>query len=153
MAQPSTPFKAADAACLANDYERKAAEFHAAFETDINVAMTPELLRLRKTLLAEEMRELFEEMDRAIAALEAGEAIPLPVAANMLKEAADVQYVLSGMSVTFGWPITEVYARVHASNMSKLGEDGRPVRRADGKVLKGPAYHPPQLDDLVKIQK
>lgn len=134
---------------LANDYEQKVAQFHAAFETEINQPVTADLLRLRKTLLAEEMRELFEEMDAAIAALEAGQAIARPGAANMLKETADVQYVLSGLSVTFGWPIAEVYARVHASNMSKLGADGRPVRREDGKVLKGPGYHPPVLDDLV----
>lgn len=139
----------AQAPYLANDYEQKVAQFHAAFDTEINQPVTADLLRLRKTLLAEEMRELFEEMDSAIAALEAGQAIPTPVAANMLKETADVQYVLSGLSVTFGWPIAEVYARVHASNMSKLGADGRPVRREDGKVLKGPAYHPPVLDDLV----
>jgi predicted HAD superfamily Cof-like phosphohydrolase len=67
----------------------------------------------------------------------------------MLKETADVQYVLSGMSAKFAWPIAEVYARVHESNMSKLGDDGRPVRRADGKILKGPNYHPPRLDDLI----
>lgn len=139
----------ADHPCLANDYERKVAEFHAAFETDIDRPMTADLLRLRKTLLAEEMRELFAEMDAAIAALDAGQEVERGVRLNMLKEAADVQYVLSGMAVTFGWPIAEVYARVHASNMSKLGDDGRPVRRADGKVLKGPRYHPPVLDDLL----
>ncbi len=135
---------------LANEYEQKVAAFHAAFDTEIDQPVTAALLRLRKTLLAEEVRELFEEMDSAIAALEAGEAVPLPVAANMLKETADVQYVLSGLSVTFGWPIAEVYARVHDSNMSKLGADGRPVRRADGKVLKGPGYFAPVLDDLVQ---
>ena len=135
---------------FSNDYEQKAAAFHAAFDIELNVPVTADLLRFRKTLIAEEIRELFEELDRAAAALDAGEAIPAPVAANLLKETADVQYVLSGMSVTFGWPIAEVYDRVHTSNMSKLGADGRPVRREDGKVLKGPAYHPPILDDLVK---
>jgi len=43
----------------------------------------------------------------------------------------------------------EAFKRVHASNMSKLGEDGNPVRRADGKILKGTNYKPPVLDDLV----
>ncbi len=139
----------ADAPYLANDYERRSAAFHAAFGIDIDQPLTAERLRLRKTLLAEEMRELFDEMDRAIAALEAGEDIPRPVATNMLKETADVQYVLSGMSVTFGWPIARIFERVHASNMSKLGADGQPVRRADGKVLKGPGYFEPDLDDFV----
>jgi predicted HAD superfamily Cof-like phosphohydrolase len=39
--------------------------------------------------------------------------------------------------------------RVHESNLSKLGEDGKPIYREDGKVLKGPNYQPPNLTDLV----
>jgi hypothetical protein len=38
--------------------------------------------------------------------------------------------------------------RVHQSNLSKLGEDGKPIYREDGKVLKGPNYAPPILNDL-----
>lgn len=45
--------------------------------------------------------------------------------------------------------IAEAYRRVHASNMSKLGDDGKPLRREDGKILKGPNYQPPVLDDLI----
>lgn len=135
---------------LSNDYERKAAQFHEAFRGTINQPLSVELLRLRRALLAEEVRELFVEIDTAIAALEAGVEVAQQTKLNLLKEAADVQYVLSGMSVAFGWPIAEVYARVHASNMSKLGPDGLPVLRADGKILKGPGYQPPVLDDLLK---
>lgn len=43
----------------------------------------------------------------------------------------------------------EAFARVHRSNMSKLGDDGKPVRREDGKILKGPNYQEPYLLDLV----
>lgn len=134
---------------FSNEYEKKAVEFHKAFDIDIDKPLTVDLLRLRRDLLAEEMRELFVEMDAAIEALDKGQEIPRPVRLNFLKEAADVQYVLSGMVVTFGLPLSEIYDRVHESNMSKLGDDGKPVRRADGKVLKGPRYHPPVLDDLV----
>lgn len=42
----------------------------------------------------------------------------------------------------------EAFLRVHASNMSKLGEDGKPILREDGKVLKGPNYKPADLSDL-----
>lgn len=42
----------------------------------------------------------------------------------------------------------EAFRRVHESNMSKLGDDGRPVRREDGKILKGPNYRAPDLMDL-----
>lgn len=43
----------------------------------------------------------------------------------------------------------EAFRRVHLSNMSKLGEDGKPIKREDGKVLKGPNYVKPNLEDLV----
>jgi len=45
------------------------------------------------------------------------------------------------------------YERVHASNMSKLGEDGKPVRRDDGKVMKGPNYTPPDMMPVVEAYK
>ena len=44
----------------------------------------------------------------------------------------------------------EAFKRVHASNMSKLGDDGKPIRREDGKIMKGPNYKAPDLSDLVK---
>ena len=47
------------------------------------------------------------------------------------------------------WDLEEALFRVHKSNMSKLGLDGKPIRREDGKILKGPNYQPPKLDDLV----
>lgn len=43
----------------------------------------------------------------------------------------------------------EAFLRVHRSNMSKLGDDGKPIRREDGKIMKGPNYVPPVLDDLL----
>jgi predicted HAD superfamily Cof-like phosphohydrolase len=68
--------------------------------------------------------------------------------AALTKELVDLLYVTYGMAVTFGLPIDEVFERVHQSNMSKLGDDGKPLYREDGKVLKGPNYQPPKLDDL-----
>ena len=47
------------------------------------------------------------------------------------------------------WDLDEAMDRVHQSNMSKLDEYGKPVLREDGKVLKGPHYKPPNLEDLV----
>ena len=49
------------------------------------------------------------------------------------------------------WDLEEALFRVHKSNMSKLGLDGKPIRRRDGKVMKGPNYEPPYLDDLVNV--
>lgn len=68
---------------------------------------------------------------------------------NLLKELADLVYVTYGFAATFGWDLDEAVRRVHASNMSKLGSDGQPIYREDGKVLKGPHYAAPDLKDLV----
>ena len=69
--------------------------------------------------------------------------------AHLLKELADLVYVTYGFAATFGWDLDEAVRRVHASNMSKLGDDGQPIYREDGKVLKGPHYEAPDLNDLV----
>lgn len=66
-----------------------------------------------------------------------------------LKELADLVYVCFQYAENMGWDLEEVLSRVHKSNMSKLGLDGKPIRRKDGKVLKGPNYAPPNLSDLV----
>lgn len=70
-------------------------------------------------------------------------------AENLLKELADVIYVTYGYAAAFGWDLDEALRRVHASNMSKLGDDGQPIYRDDGKVQKGPNYQKPDLSDLV----
>ena len=67
---------------------------------------------------------------------------------EILKELADLVYVTYGYAATFGWNLDEAIRRVHESNMSKLVE-GKPLKRADGKVLKGPYYKPPTMEDLV----
>jgi NTP pyrophosphatase (non-canonical NTP hydrolase) len=67
---------------------------------------------------------------------------------NLIKELADLVYVTYGYAATFGWNLDEAVRRVHASNMSKLDEDGQPIFREDGKVLKGPNYKEPYLEDL-----
>jgi len=69
--------------------------------------------------------------------------------AEALKELADLVYVCYQYAENMGWFLDEALDRVHASNMSKLGEDGRPIYRDDGKVLKGPNYKPPTLTDLI----
>lgn len=67
-----------------------------------------------------------------------------------LKELADLVYVCFQYAENMEWDLEEALDRVHKSNMSKLGLDGKPIRRSDGKVLKGPNYQPPTLTDLIK---
>ncbi len=67
-----------------------------------------------------------------------------------LKELCDLVYVCFQYAENMEWDLEKALHRVHKSNMSKLGLDGKPIRRADGKILKGPDYQPPNLSDLVK---
>lgn len=68
---------------------------------------------------------------------------------DLLKEMCDLVYVLVGFCVETGWDFDTAFERVHESNMSKLDEDGFPIFRLDGKVLKGPWYKPANMKDLV----
>lgn len=98
---------------------------------------------LRINLLAEELDELKE-------ALEQGDLI------ETLDALIDLQYVLDGAFLSFGLQHVKdaAFNEVHRSNMSKLGEDGKPIRReSDGKVLKGPDYFKPDIKQFVEHDK
>jgi len=100
----------------------------------------PKTNALRINLLAEELDELRE-------ALEAGDIL------ETLDALVDLQYVLDGAFLSFGLHnIKEIaFAEVHGSNMSKLGEDGKPiVRESDGKILKGPNFYQPDLKKFLE---
>lgn len=121
-------------------------DFHEKFNAPVNTEWNTEVFSLRIDLLAEEMKELVDAMsDVAFQPYEGCEAA-------MLKEMADVQVVLSGLAVTLGLDLDEAFTRVMESNMSKLGNDGKPILRDDGKILKGPNYKEPDLSDLVGKQ-
>ena len=61
----------------------------------------------------------------------------------------DLLYVTYGFGDKLGLPMDEGFREVHRSNMTKLGDDGRPVLRPDGKILKGHTYTPPDLAGLL----
>jgi predicted HAD superfamily Cof-like phosphohydrolase len=65
---------------------------------------------------------------------------------------ADIVYVAYGTAVTYGLDLDAVLAEVHRANMSKLDADGRPVLRADGKVLKSARYRPPDVAGVLAQQ-
>ena len=71
------------------------------------------------------------------------------IRSEALKELADLVYVCYQYAANMNWDLDEAMHRVHESNMSKLDENGKPIYREDGKVLKGPNYKPPNLEDLV----
>ena len=89
---------------------------------------------------AERIRDLvFEEYDELVDA----------ILANNLVEVADaitdLLYVIAQQGTVLGLPIDALLREVHRSNMSKLGEDGKPIYREDGKVLKGPNFSEPDI--------
>lgn len=130
-----------------NKYENLVLDFHRAMEMDIAAPYSKSLLELRKKLILEEVAELNAEIDAMIAQIEKTGTPDVQTKRKMFKELADLQYVVSGMVVTFSVPMEEVFVRVHQSNMSKL-VDGKPLKREDGKVLKGPNYQKPDLSDF-----
>ena len=68
---------------------------------------------------------------------------------HALKELADLVFVCYQFAAAFGLDLDTAMRRVYESNMSKLGEDGKPIYRADGKVLKGPNYKRANVSDLI----
>jgi predicted HAD superfamily Cof-like phosphohydrolase len=77
---------------------------------------------------------------------------------NSLVEIADALgdqlYILCGTILRHGMQhiIEDVFNEIQASNMSKLGDDGKPVLREDGKILKGPQYFRPNLAKFIEVQ-
>jgi predicted HAD superfamily Cof-like phosphohydrolase len=119
------------------------AEFHNAFR----IAMTDEptidlpsdIVKLRFNLMKEENEEY----------LEAAENNDMIEVADAL---GDMLYILCGTILSHGMQhkIQEVFEEIQRSNMSKLGEDGQPIYREDGKVLKGPNYFKPNIKDILE---
>ncbi len=130
-----------------NHYEELVKDTHKSMECAINEPLSVDVLQLRINLLEEEMKELKTEADTLREELQQNHSTKPETRARFLKELADLQYVLSGMAVSFNLPLDEAFERVHTSNLSKL-VNGKPLKREDGKFLKGPNYQPPYLDDL-----
>lgn len=142
------------------DYIKMTDEFITAMEqpkgVDISEGEQGGVLSMRLGLIREEVEEVEDAVclladkvfNAELLGIDMTEEIKAAKAA-LLKELCDLQYVLSGFVVTFGLPFDEAFKRVHESNMSKLGPDGKPIYREDGKVLKGPNYKKPDLSDLV----
>jgi predicted HAD superfamily Cof-like phosphohydrolase len=103
------------------------------------------------SFIDEEVKELRDEVLAAVKELETNNTVSHKVCVNLLKELGDVMYVASGFAVTFGLPISRAFDRIHNSNMSKM-VDGKALKNDQGKVMKGPNYKPPILDDLVSDQ-
>ena len=91
---------------------------------------------LRVDLIQEEVDELVE-------------AIANKDMVEIADALADILYVVYGAGHSFGIDLDECFTEVHASNMSKLGDDGTPVKAENGKVMKGPGFFPPDLESIL----
>ena len=115
--------------------------FHEAFG-QIN-GLKPQLLKveefeLRHKLMAEENDEYLDACDNA----------DIVGIADAL---GDKMYILCGTILKHGMQhiIEDIFDEIQASNMSKLGEDGQPLLREDGKILKGPHYFKPDINKFL----
>ena len=118
-------------------------EFHKAFKLDYLDAPKADLgvdkNKLRFNLMKEENEEYFEAANN-----------------NDMVEVADalgdMLYILCGTIIEHGmqYKIDEIFSEIQKSNMSKLGANGNPIYREDGKVLKGPHYFKPNIEKILK---
>lgn len=125
-------------------------EFEKAMGTATGRPFSSDLLKLRHDLIDEEVYEAWLECTDKNGGWLPDEKINK---ANLTKELADILYVVYGTAVTFGLPLQDVFEEVHRSNMSKMGDDGKAVFREDGKVLKGPNYTKPNLEQFFNGEK
>lgn len=148
-----------DAAFKAAYHDTPVREFHEVFghpvSTDPKHPPSIEQRVLRVQMLASELVKLARafgveltidthasrDEDQCVDARASADTAYYPVeAADAL---GDLRYLVDGGNLICGFPGELVLAEIHRSNMSKLGEDGQPLRRADGKTLKGPNYFTP----------
>lgn len=119
------------------------AEFHKVFGLQINEPLTEELLLKRGRLHIEEEGELYDEWHAPLVFNRPHDL------AKITKELADMVYVLYGHAVSLGINLDRAVELVHASNMSKLDNEGKPIIDSYGKALKGPNYQAPNLTECL----
>ncbi len=117
-------------------------EFHTAFELNRNYSPIANIGEDRNMLRFNLMKEENEEY------LEAAQNNDLVEVADAL---GDMLYILCGTIIEHGMQdkIEEVFNEIQRSNMSKLGANGKPIYREDGKVLKGPNYFKPNIQEIL----
>ena len=118
-------------------------EFHSAFKIGYQqepvVNLGDDKNKLRFNLMKEENEEYLEAVQNNDV-IEVADAL------------GDMLYILCGTILEHGLQhkIEEVFDEIQRSNMSKLGEDGKPIYREDGKVMKGPNYFKPNFEEILK---
>ena len=162
----ATPLVAADGVGEreGDDPEALVRRFHHLYGLPVRTdgpSLDRESLDMRMSLIAEEFAELVEAVYGASARGEIEAAYARAVAADdgtrdtvaAADALADLVYVIYGMALETGIDLAAVLAEVQRSNMSKLGADGKPIYREDGKVLKGPGYFAPDVAEVLRHRR
>ncbi len=116
--------------------------FHEAFGVKISnkptLELSKDILKLRHSLMQEENNEYLKAVEEKNL-IEVADAL------------GDMLYILCGTILTHGFQnlIEDIFDEIQSSNMSKLGDDGKPIYRNDGKVLKGPNYKKPNIKKII----
>jgi len=120
---------------------KKVEEFSKAF--NVPIGKTPQLIGKERGLLRWDLME--EENTEYLEAVNEDNIIEIADALG------DMLYILCGTIIEHGMQdiIHSVFNEIHDSNMSKLGEDGKPIYREDGKILKGENYFRPNLKKIL----
>ena len=117
-------------------------EFHEAFKINVNQEPTLDLSDQIKELRFNLMKEENEEY---LGAVQNNDLVEVADALG------DMLYILCGTIIEHGMQdkIEQVFDEIQRSNLSKLGEDGKPIYREDGKVMKGPNYFKPKISEIL----
>ncbi len=118
-------------------------DFHEAFGLGVNESPKADLGKAKNELRFNLMAEENEEY------LEAANNNDLVEVADAL---GDMLYILCGTIIEHGmqYKIEAIFNEIQHSNMSKLGADGKPIYREDGKVMKGPNYFKPNIEGILR---
>jgi predicted HAD superfamily Cof-like phosphohydrolase len=111
--------------------------------TEIKTSETPVLIDANRTLLRFNL--MAEENQEYLDAVNDNDVVGIADALG------DMLYILLGTALEHGLHnhLDKVFNEIHRSNMSKMGEDGKPIRREDGKILKGKNYFKPNLKKII----
>jgi predicted HAD superfamily Cof-like phosphohydrolase len=120
----------------------KVREFHEKFEVENRETPgfpSEDIIELRDKLIDEEFYKEYRPAVENRDIVETADAL------------TDILYVVYGAGLAYGIDLDKCFEEVHNSNMSKLGEDGKAIRREDGKVMKGPNYWKPDLKKVLGV--
>lgn len=118
-------------------------EFHVAF--DVPVLPAPRIPHEDRRKLR--FRILKEEFEEYVAAENDDDLTEIADALG------DMAYIIAGTALEYGIPLDRVLDAIHASNMAKLGPDGKPIKRDDGKVIKPEGWRPPDIAAILSMTR